>query len=71
MGFEDADEEPVQDGRTVQGGMCRGACEELTLGPENVDGGEACQLRFVKFQNARSLELRALPKKQSSRLPGF
>ncbi|CAE7500984.1 TXNL1 [Symbiodinium microadriaticum] len=42
MGFEDADEEPVQ---------------ELTLGPENVDGGEACQLRFVKFQNVSSLQI--------------
>ncbi|CAE7365854.1 TXNL1 [Symbiodinium natans] len=42
MGFDDADEEPVQ---------------ELQLGPENVDGGEVCQLRFVKFQNVSSLQI--------------
>mmetsp|Transcript_41066 Transcript_41066/g.76384 ORF Transcript_41066/g.76384 Transcript_41066/m.76384 type:complete len:167 (+) Transcript_41066:88-588(+) len=42
MGFEDAEEEPVQ---------------ELQLTPENVDGGEAWPLRFVKFQNVSSLQI--------------
>ena len=41
MGFEDADEEAVQ---------------ELQLAPENLDG-EAVALRFVKFQNVTSLQL--------------